>query len=260
VRGIQTNGANYGETWVDGSVLYANSAMAGRLTVVRPDVDPVIVAIVVNAHPSNGELFIHVIHDGEKWDKISGKPTLSYHASFNATTDWSGAGPYTISVPAATHACGTVLGITLYKSNGDGTESVIGNTIDDVGMVNAKVNTTTGDVTLTATTRFAGRIVITRTSGTGSGSFDRPIATVATNTTLTVSHYTVLVDASAGDVTITLPSAASAANRIYNVKRVSAGVNDVIVSGTIDGESSVTLTKQYTTLTIQSDGTSWWII
>lgn len=260
VRGIQTNGANYGQTWVDGTVLYANNSLSGRMTSVRPDVDPVIVAIVINAHPSNGELFVRVSHDGERWDKISGKPTLSYHASFNATTDWSGAGPYTISVPAATHACGTVLGITLFKSNGDGTESVIGNTIDDVGMVNASVNTTTGDVTLTATTRFAGRIVITRTSGTGSGSFDRPIVTVATNTMLTVSHYTVLVDASGGDVTITLPSASSAANRIYNVKKIDASANDVIFSGTIDDDASKRIGSRYTSLTIQSDGTSWWII
>jgi hypothetical protein len=164
VRGIQTNGANYGETWVDGSVLYANSAMAGRLTVVRPDVDPVIVAIVVNAHHSNGELFIHIIHDGERWTKISGKPTTYYSVSFNATTDWSGAGPYTITVAAATHGCGVTTMQQVSKDNGDGTLSVVGNTVDDVGMVNITRTAATGNIVLTATTRFAGQLVILRAS------------------------------------------------------------------------------------------------
>lgn len=260
VRGIRTNGGNYGETWVDGTILYANGAASGRMTSTRPDVDPVIVAIVINAHPSNGELFIRVTDDGVRWDRISGKPTLSYNATFNATTDWSGAGPYTISIPQATHACGTVLGITAYKSNGDGTYSIIGNTVDDVGMVNTSVNASTGNVTLTASAKFAGQIVITRSSGTGTGSFDRPIDTVTANVTLTVAHYTVLVDASAGDVTVTLPSAASVPHRMYVVKKIDASVNDVIFSGTLDGDADKRIGTRYTSLTIQSDGTSWWIL
>ena len=59
VRGIQTNGVNYGETWVDGDELYPD---AGGLTNLLPEApnpkQPI--AVVVNAHRSNGELFVRV--------------------------------------------------------------------------------------------------------------------------------------------------------------------------------------------------------
>lgn len=58
IRGVQTDGANYGETWVDGEILY-NGTTPGSLSKVKP-VAPrsaVMVGIVVNANPSNGILF-----------------------------------------------------------------------------------------------------------------------------------------------------------------------------------------------------------
>lgn len=59
LRGIQTNGANYGETWVDGQIIYA-STTTGYLTKTQPAApNPHIqVCAVVNAHASNGTLFI----------------------------------------------------------------------------------------------------------------------------------------------------------------------------------------------------------
>jgi hypothetical protein len=62
VRGIQTNGANYGETWVDGDILYADSISG--LTKVLPEApnSKTPVAIVVNSHVSNGALFVRVSH------------------------------------------------------------------------------------------------------------------------------------------------------------------------------------------------------
>jgi hypothetical protein len=148
----------------------------------------------------------------------------------------------------------------VYKDNGDGTESLVGNTIDDVGMVNAVVNQTTGDVTLKATVRFAGRIVITRTSSAAGTEYERAIHTITTDTTLTVSNYTVLVDSTSAPVTVTLPDATTCPGRVYNVKRINAGINDVIVSGSIDGGSSVVIEVQYTSVSVQSNGTSWWVI
>lgn len=67
VRGIQTNGANYGETWADGDVLYASQTVAGALTKVRPSIATggiVSVAIVINAHSSNGTLFVRPMIEG----------------------------------------------------------------------------------------------------------------------------------------------------------------------------------------------------
>jgi hypothetical protein len=58
VRGIQTNGGNYSESWVDGDILYAGPT--GGLTKVKPTAPKTksIVALVIRAHPSNGTLFV----------------------------------------------------------------------------------------------------------------------------------------------------------------------------------------------------------
>lgn len=59
LRGIQTNGANYGETWVNGDVIYAGTT-TGTLTKIPPAAPSpkIIVAAVVSAHASNGTFFI----------------------------------------------------------------------------------------------------------------------------------------------------------------------------------------------------------
>ena len=64
IRGIQTNGANYGETWVDGDILYCSAATPGYLTKVLPTAPnlKVPIAIVIHAHPSNGTLFVRPSH------------------------------------------------------------------------------------------------------------------------------------------------------------------------------------------------------
>ena len=62
VRAIQTNGANYSETWVDGDILYAGPT--GGLTKTLPSApkSKTPVAVVVHAHGSNGTLFVRVQH------------------------------------------------------------------------------------------------------------------------------------------------------------------------------------------------------
>lgn len=62
VRGIQTNGANHGETWVDGDVIYVKDSDGGALTKVVPTGTQVKlpIAIVIKAHGTNGTLFIRV--------------------------------------------------------------------------------------------------------------------------------------------------------------------------------------------------------
>jgi hypothetical protein len=59
LRGIETDGANYGETWADGDIIYAGTT-TGSLTNVTPSAPDslVQVAAVVHAHASNGTLFI----------------------------------------------------------------------------------------------------------------------------------------------------------------------------------------------------------
>lgn len=90
------------------------------------------------------------------------------------------------------------------------------------------------------------------------------ITEVSANTTLETGHFSVLVDATGGARTITLPAAASHTHRIYNIKKIDVSGNAVTIDGagaeTIDGAATQVLAAQYDSYTIQSDGTEWWII
>lgn len=67
VRGIQTNGANYGETWVDGDDLYIKNADSGALTKVVPGDGELKMAVarVISSHATNGTLFVRVTNIDE---------------------------------------------------------------------------------------------------------------------------------------------------------------------------------------------------
>src|ERR1044072_5493463 len=69
---------------------------------------------------------------------------------------------------------------------------------------------------------------------------------------------TVLVDATGGAVTITLPTAT--AGRILTVKKVDASANAVTLSGTADGVVNPTVGTQYQSRLLQGDGTNWQIL
>lgn len=74
---------------------------------------------------------------------------------------------------------------------------------------------------------------------------------------------TVFVDASAGDVTVTLPSITSASRKVTVVKTDSSG-NYVHLadpdSSLISGQSSKSFNAQYTSMTVISYGSGWWVI
>lgn len=82
--------------------------------------------------------------------------------------------------------------------------------------------------------------------------------------TLTADNYLVIVDASSGNIIITLPASASHANRIYTIKKIDSSSNKVTIdaNGTekIDGEQTVVLNLQYSYVTIVCDGDEWFII
>ena len=96
-----------------------------------------------------------------------------------------------------------------------------------------------------------------------NGSYGSAITTVSSNTTLDNSHSTVLVDTSGGSITVTLPTASSASRRVYNIKKVTSA-NTLTIDGdsteTIDGSETQDISNQYDSVSIQSDGTEWWII
>jgi len=87
---------------------------------------------------------------------------------------------------------------------------------------------------------------------------------VATSITLTVNHFLVMVDASSGAITITLPASASHANRVYTIKKIDNSGNAITIDANatekIDGEETIALNLQYSYVTIVCDGTEWFII
>jgi len=72
----------------------------------------------------------------------------------------------------------------------------------------------------------------------------------------------VLVDASGGPVTVTLPAPESAAANV--VKKIDASSNAVTIATpgteTIDGDSERTMTAQYVSRELMSDGSNYFVI
>lgn len=90
--------------------------------------------------------------------------------------------------------------------------------------------------------------------------------TAAKAATFTVddSAGTFLCDATAAPVVVNLPLAASAKYRRITVKKIDASANAVTLDGsgaeTIEGAATLATTTQYKAYTVQSDGTTWWIL
>lgn len=97
-----------------------------------------------------------------------------------------------------------------------------------------------------------------------SQSFGAGIITTTTDLTLSAAHHTVLVDATSGNITITLPAVATRARRIYCIKKIDSSGNTVTIDGnaseTIDGATTVVLSTQYSGKQIQGNGSAWFII
>jgi len=85
---------------------------------------------------------------------------------------------------------------------------------------------------------------------------------ISKNTNYTASDGDcVLVDASSGNITITLPEPSKDIQ--VNVKKIDSSANVVTVvpnGGSIDGESSKEISTQYESYFFISDGTNWYII
>lgn len=102
----------------------------------------------------------------------------------------------------------------------------------------------------------------TRWMVVGTASSTTVVTTVSADTVLTSLNDVVLVNASGAARTITLP-APSSGKRI-SIKKTDSSANAVTISRssteTIDGNSSVSLSAQYDSYTVISDGTNWFII
>jgi len=116
--------------------------------------------------------------------------------------------------------------------------------IDSTGLISAS-----SDLTASAIRGVARRVTF-------------PIKTVTTTYTASVKDYTILANTETRNITVLLPTAAVASQKIYNIKKLSS-LNTLTLtssSGRIDGNATQTVTNIYESYTLHSDGTVWHII
>ncbi len=89
------------------------------------------------------------------------------------------------------------------------------------------------------------------------------VTTITSDTTITTSFVVVLCDASGGNITTTLLTAVGNSGRWFVIKKIDSSANTVIIdsngSETIDGGLTATLTSQFESINIVSDGSNWHI-
>lgn len=98
-----------------------------------------------------------------------------------------------------------------------------------------------------------------------NGSVAMAIKTVTGAYTVTGADNTILADATAGAFTITLPApAAGIQGRIYTIKKTGGDIDKAVTimpgANSIEGGSSYVIYNDWTFITVQTDGTNWYII
>jgi len=98
-----------------------------------------------------------------------------------------------------------------------------------------------------------------------NGSIASNITNVTTSYALTVLDNTILADATSGSLTVTLPNTSGIRGRIYTIKKIgTGGIDNALTitpsSGTIDGGSNYIIYNDWTFVSVQTDGTNWYVI
>jgi hypothetical protein len=107
----------------------------------------------------------------------------------------------------------------------------------------------------------------------GTGRFDNTINTsghrsairnISGNSTIVDTDEYVFVNAASGSVTVTLPSATGRDGQTYTIKRIDESSNTVTIANAssqlIDGQSSYSLDRQWSLVTIVANGNTWMIV
>jgi hypothetical protein len=119
---------------------------------------------------------------------------------------------------------------------------------------------------------FRDSLAVGVAEGTKGNSSFQVVGSIATNLTKVTSSYTataadntILADATSGALTITLPAPGTIAGRMYTVKKIGTGGIDnqltiTASGGTIDGSANYIIYNDWTFVTLQTDGTNWFVI
>lgn len=158
----------------------------------------------------------------------------------------------------------------------DGTAKTVTFNLPNASAVDASHTAAQRGVVSTDRQSFAGSKSYTDSVAIGSssvanstlqvnGSVAMAIKTVTATYTVTGSDNTILADATAGAFTITLPAPATAIQgRIYTIKKTGGDIDKAVTimpgANSIEGGSSYVIYNDWTFITVQTDGTNWYII
>jgi len=156
------------------------------------------------------------------------------------------------------------------------------NNADSVFLNVPDAGTTARGVVTTATQTFAGtknfqdsvtaaKSVLVGSTGSANstvqvaGSMALAIKSVTSSYTATGADNTILANTTSGAIVITLPDPASFAGRIYTIKKIGTGGIDnqltiTPAAGTIDGGASYIIYNDWTYVSLQTDGSNWYVI
>jgi hypothetical protein len=299
VRGINTTGSLYGETWADGDLIYVSPTTAGNLTKVEP-VPPqqrILLAIVINA-ASNGSLFVRPtiapqIHelqdvyvpteidkgylmydiDSLRWEQRTQSVGTGLSRTDNGTTVTTSLVPF-----VGDSGSGGLIGAVPAPAAGDGAErkylaadglwrTLISSDHNSLIGLEGGINEGVFEPTAFETTAFQQGVVQFYHLTQDDYDFivnQRNILSVAVDTTLSDTAYTVLVTASAK--TITLPTATSARlGRSWTVVQNCTGYVDVAPDVTDEiilagGSDTIRLTQIGSNVTLRCVSSTQWVI
>lgn len=140
----------------------------------------------------------------------------------------------------------------------------------NAGIVSVTAQTFAGNKTFQDSVSASKAILVGATGAANStvevqGSIAMAIKTVTASYTATAADNTILANTSSSSITLTLPAPAAFSGRIYTIKKIgNGGIDRELVitpsSGTIDGGSSYTIYNDWTYVTLQTNGTDWFII
>ena len=100
--------------------------------------------------------------------------------------------------------------------------------------------------------------------GRGADGYLYQTTSVATSHTASLNDSIVLVNATSGNKTVSLPTADKCKEKRYVIKKIDTSANLVIVdpsgSELIDNITAQTLSVAYSSIDVVSDGSNWWTV
>lgn len=224
---IQNGGATYNI-----SLVSANTSSAANNQFKFPNDTPVVI-------PPGGVVGVLWTSTAKQWRALSTTPTSGAASLGNTSvTGWLNVSSQLIVAGNA-----SVAGIMTQTGNA----------------------TFNGTVTASANVNIAGIFTVTGNSvlaNTGIGLLSNvafPITSKTANYTATVNDDVVLAN---GTFTVTLYTAVGNTGRRVTVKNTNTGIITVKGASTekVDASNTLTLTQQYQSVTVESDGTQWWVV